>query len=79
MDCTVLSVHIHTYYLVLRLPGPKNSIMGCLPVADPGFPRGGEPTLQHYFVNFSQKLHEIERIWAPRSAYAVRIFRNCMD
>ena len=38
-------------------------------VADPGFPRGrgatlrGEPT--HDFAKFSQKLHEIERIWTP--------------
>ena len=31
------------------------------PVADPGFPRGGAPTYD--FVKFSQKLHEIERIW----------------
>ena len=37
-------------------------------VADPGFPRGGganspgEPTYD--FAIFSQKLHEIERIWA---------------
>ena len=39
-------------------------------VADPGFPRGGganspggAPTYD--FVKFSQKLHEIERIWTP--------------
>ena len=38
-------------------------------VADPGFPRGGganspggAPTYD--FAKFSQKLHEIERIWA---------------
>ena len=31
-------------------------------MADPGFPRGGgAPTYE--FVEFSQKLHEIERIW----------------
>ena len=48
---------------------------GCLPrgcpVADLGFPRGGgtnspgggAPTYD--FAKFSQKLHEIERIWAP--------------
>ena len=43
-------------------------------VADPGFPRGGganspgggAPTYE--FVEFSQKLHEIERIWTPRGA-----------
>ena len=41
------------------------------PVADPGFPRGeganpprGAPTYD--FAKFSQKLHEIERIWTPR-------------
>ena len=41
-------------------------------MADPGFPRGGganspgggAPTYD--FAKFSQKLHEIERIWAPR-------------
>ena len=40
------------------------------PVADPGFPRGGganspggAPTYD--FAKFSQKLHEIERIWTP--------------
>ena len=39
-----------------------------MPVADPGFPRGGganspggAPTYD--FAKFSQKLHEIERIW----------------
>ena len=39
-------------------------------VADPGFPRGGganspggAPTYD--FAIFSQKLHEIERMWAP--------------
>ena len=39
-------------------------------VADPGFPRGGganspggAPTYD--FAKFSQKLHEIERIWTP--------------
>ena len=42
-------------------------------VADPGFPRGGganspggAPTYD--FAKFSQKLHEIERIWIPRGA-----------
>ena len=43
-------------------------------VADPGFPRGrganspggGAPTYD--FAKFSQKLHEIERIWTPRGA-----------
>ena len=42
-------------------------------VADPGFPRGGganspggAPTYD--FAKFSQKLHEIERIWAPGGA-----------
>ena len=44
-------------------------------VADPEFPRGGganspggAPTYD--FAKFSQKLHEIERIWAPRGARA---------
>ena len=38
-------------------------------VADPGFPPGGgENPLgewTHNFAKFSQKLHEIERIWTP--------------
>ena len=43
----------------------------CLAVADPGFPKGGAPTLgglggeetsTYDFAKFSQKLHEIERI-----------------
>ena len=43
------------------------------PVADPGFPQGGganspggAPTYD--FAKFSQKLHEIERIWTPGGA-----------
>ena len=32
-------------------------------VVDPGFPRGGAPIFD--FAKFSQKLHEIERIWTP--------------
>ena len=39
-------------------------------VADPGFPRGGAPT--YNFAKISQKLHEIERIWAPRGARGTR-------
>ena len=38
-------------------------------VADPGFPRGGgansRGTPTYDFAKFSQKLHEIERIWTP--------------
>ena len=51
------------------------SFLDKLPVADPGFPRGGganspggAPTYD--FAKFSQKLHEIERIWAPRGGRA---------
>ena len=40
-------------------------------MADPGFPRGGganspggAPTYE--IAKFSEKLHEIERIWTPR-------------
>ena len=40
-----------------------------LSVADPGFPRGGGANspggATYEFVEFSQKLHEIERIWTP--------------
>ena len=47
-----------------------------LAVADPGFPRGGAPTPQggaptYEFVEFSQKLHEIERISTPRGGARV--------
>ena len=37
-------------------------------VADPGFPQGGGANpggATHDFAKFSQKLHEIERIWTP--------------
>ena len=50
----------------------KNFIVkvGVISVADPGFPRGGAPTLRGaptYDVSkFPQKLHEIERIWTAR-------------
>ena len=54
--------------LVPHRPGIANDIKL---VADPGFPAGGgadspwggPPTYD--FAKFSQKLHEIERIWAP--------------
>ena len=41
------------------------------PVGDPGFSRGGGTNSKggcenYYLVNFSQKLHEIERICTPR-------------
>ena len=49
-------------------------------MADPGFPRGrganspgGVPTYD--FAKFSQKLHEIERIWTPGG----RILRAPLD
>ena len=41
-----------------------------LPVADPGFPRGGGTNFSGganiQFSKFSQKLHEIERIWITK-------------
>ena len=39
----------------------------CMAVADPGFSRGGgaNSKIGYYLANFSQKLHEIERIWTP--------------
>ena len=53
--------------LFLQLRGLKSS---CNTVADPGFPRGGganspggAPTYE--IAKFSEKLHEIERIWTP--------------
>ena len=43
-------------------------LMEYTPVAEPGFPRGGGANSQgaptYDFAKFSQKLHEIERIWA---------------
>ena len=47
-------------------------------MADPGFPRGGganstEGALTYDFAKFSQKLHEIERIWTPRGGGASKI------
>ena len=51
-------------------------------VADPGFPRGGganspgggAPTYD--FAKISQKLHEIERIWAPGGACKILLCRS---
>ena len=44
-----------------------------MPVADPGFPRGGAPALQgaptYDFAKFSQKLHDIETIWTGGATY----------
>ena len=39
-----------------------------MPVADPGFSRGGgvNPPGGREHAKFSRKLHEIERIWTPR-------------
>ena len=52
----------------------KNDVVTLLhmPVADPGFSRGGAWTLQggREHAKFSRKLHEIERIWTPRGGRA---------
>ena len=52
-----------------------------LSVADPGFPRGGgtnppgeAPT--YNFAKFSQKLHEIERIWTLGAASKILLCRS---
>ena len=52
---------------------PKFTCYTCyelLSVADPGFPRRGEPSLgrtaRYDFAKFSPKLHEVERIWTTR-------------
>ena len=52
-----------------------NKILGLFSAADPGFSRGGGGGRQlpgggggaptYDFAKFSQKLHEIERIWMP--------------
>ena len=53
-------------------------------VADPGFPRGGganspgEGMPRYDFAKFSQKLHEIERIWTPGEGGASKILL-CRD
>ena len=66
-----LSVRV---YFDLRASDKKHAIA----VADPGFPRGGganspggAPT--YNFAKFSQKLHEIERIWTPPGGGASKI------
>ena len=46
------------------------------PVAHSGFPRGGSTNppgggATSDFAKFSQKLHEIERIWTPRGSLAL--------
>ena len=49
-------------------------------VADPGFPRGGgansrgggAPTYD--FAKYSQKLHEIERIWTPGGGARLKFY-----
>ena len=53
--------------------------MDIIAVADLGFPRGGGANSQggaptYDFAKFSQKLHEIERIWAPRGGAHVQNF-----
>ena len=58
-------------------------------MADPGFPRGGGAnspgvgvgTPTYDFAKFSQKLHEIERIWTPplRSATALDRYVLCLS
>ena len=57
---------------MVALSAVQSSTQGQYSVADPGFPRGGganypgggAPTYD--FAKFSQKLHEIERIWTAR-------------
>ena len=47
------------------------------------FPEEGVPTLQgaptYDFAKFSQKLHEIERIWTPRGGRASKILLDYVD
>ena len=50
-------------------------------VADPGFPGGGGANppgeaLTYDFAKFSQKLHEIERIWIPGASLAPPSIRH---
>ena len=47
-------------------------------VADPGFSRGGGANYKrsYYLAIFSQKLHEIERIWTPGGARPWRPLRS---
>ena len=67
------------YFLVDTCPfmGPLIPVLDfywcLLSVVDQGFPWGGAPTPRgvptNNFAKFSQKLHEIERIWTPRGAH----------
>ena len=57
-------------FFFLKVLKDISPFCGATAVADPGFPRGGganspggAPTYD--FAKFSQKLHEIERIWTP--------------
>ena len=57
------------YYIVCNCINKKESIS--VAVADPGFPQGGGTNSKDeceklLFAYFSQKLHEIERIWTLR-------------
>ena len=60
------------------------------PVTDPGFPRGGGANPPgggaplYDFAKFSQKMHEIERIWTPGTRMtfgetSILLFGNCTD
>ena len=66
-----LTLNMRAHWGIFNL-SPVNVLVP-LPVADPGFPQGGgelprgAPT--YNFVNFSQKLHKIERIWTPRAKH----------
>ena len=59
-----------THQVLTQIIPVKNYPNIPLTVADPGFPRGrgaNPPGATTYdFVKFSQKLHEIKRIWTSR-------------
>ena len=77
---SILLQCIYAYFLSLFKYNLEDisPFCGGTAVSDPGFPRGGgtnppgAPT--YYFAKFSQKLHEIERIWTQEGGAASKIY-----
>ena len=62
--CTLHSLQ-KVNWSMIYYENPRVTTLAHWTVADPGFPRGGAPTLEgaptYHFAKFSHKLHEIER------------------
>ena len=74
----ILKTVLKNVYFALNITFQLN-LVHSIAVADLGFPRGGganspggAPTYE--FAKFSQKLHEIERIWTPGGGARVQNF-----